>query len=325
MILQYLDFERPIVDLESRLEQLRRLDDGTNKTLREEAGKLEKKIVKIRKETFSNLTRWQITQLARHPNRPYMLDYVNHCFKNFLEIHGDRSFRDDPSIVAGFRGARLRKGDAHRPAEREEHHREDQPQLRDGAPGRVPEGAPADEARREIPYPRRHLHRHARRLPGARRRGTRPVRGDRPEPARDGETRDADRGRRDRRRGKRRRTGAGDRGRNPHDGIRDLLGHLSRGVRIHPVAGHGERGDGRGDDEDHRAGSQEVRHRGQDPAGAGRGGAPRPQGGRRYGPGGPAGIARIATVHSRPEASRPQVRQIPGDRPNQAEGGRFVR
>ncbi|HSL99034.1 MAG TPA: acetyl-CoA carboxylase carboxyltransferase subunit alpha [Candidatus Limnocylindria bacterium] len=102
MILQYLDFERPIVDLESRLEQLHRLDDGTNKNLREEAGKLEKKIVKIRKEIFSNLTRWQITQLARHPNRPYMLDYVNHCFKNFLEIHGDRSFRDDPSIVAGF-------------------------------------------------------------------------------------------------------------------------------------------------------------------------------------------------------------------------------
>jgi acetyl-CoA carboxylase carboxyl transferase subunit alpha len=102
MILQYLDFERPIVDLESRLEQLRRLDDGTDKNLREEAGKLEKKIVKIRKEIFSNLTRWQITQLARHPNRPYMLDYVNHCFKNFLEIHGDRSFRDDPSIVAGF-------------------------------------------------------------------------------------------------------------------------------------------------------------------------------------------------------------------------------
>ncbi|MGA6993181.1 MAG: acetyl-CoA carboxylase carboxyltransferase subunit alpha [Candidatus Deferrimicrobiaceae bacterium] len=102
MILQYLDFERPIVDLESRLEQLRRLDDGTNRNLREEAEKLEKRIVKIRKEIFSNLTRWQITQLARHPNRPYMLDYVNNCFKNFLEIHGDRSFRDDPSIVAGF-------------------------------------------------------------------------------------------------------------------------------------------------------------------------------------------------------------------------------
>lgn len=102
MILQYLDFERPIVDLESRLEQLRRLDDGTNRSLREEAEKLEKRIVKIRKEIFSHLTRWQITQLARHPNRPYMLDYVNLCFKSFLEIHGDRSFRDDPSIVAGF-------------------------------------------------------------------------------------------------------------------------------------------------------------------------------------------------------------------------------
>ncbi len=102
MILQYLDFERPIVDLENRLEQLRRVDDGTDKTLREEAGKLEKKIAKIRKEIFSNLTRWQITQLARHPNRPYMLDYVNLCFKNFLEIHGDRAYRDDPSIVGGF-------------------------------------------------------------------------------------------------------------------------------------------------------------------------------------------------------------------------------
>jgi acetyl-CoA carboxylase carboxyl transferase subunit alpha len=86
MILQYLDFERPIADLENKLEQLRRVDDGTDKNLQEEAGKLEKKIAKIRKETFSNL----------------MLDYVNFCFKNFLEIHGDRAYRDDPSIVAGF-------------------------------------------------------------------------------------------------------------------------------------------------------------------------------------------------------------------------------
>jgi acetyl-CoA carboxylase carboxyl transferase subunit alpha len=102
MILQYLDFERPIVELENKLEKLRRDDDGADKSIQEEAGKLEKKIAKIRKEIFSNLTRWQITQLARHPNRPYMLDYVNFCFKNFLEIHGDRAFRDDPSIVAGF-------------------------------------------------------------------------------------------------------------------------------------------------------------------------------------------------------------------------------
>lgn len=102
MILQYLDFERPIVDLENRLDQLRRVDDGSDRNVREETGKLEKKIAKIRKEIFSNLTRWQITRLARHPNRPYMLDYVNLCLKNFLEVHGDRLYRDDPSIVSGF-------------------------------------------------------------------------------------------------------------------------------------------------------------------------------------------------------------------------------
>lgn len=102
MILQYLDFERPIVDLENRLDQLQRMDDGTDKSVREEAAKLEKKIGKIRKEVFSNLTRWQITQLARHPNRPYMSDYVNLIFRNFMEIHGDRAFRDDPSLVCGF-------------------------------------------------------------------------------------------------------------------------------------------------------------------------------------------------------------------------------
>jgi acetyl-CoA carboxylase carboxyl transferase subunit alpha len=102
MILQYLDFEKPIVELENRLEQMRRVDDGTDKNLREEIAKLDKRIGKIRNQIFSNLTRWQITQLARHPNRPYMLDYVNLCFKNFLEIHGDRAFRDDPPIVCGF-------------------------------------------------------------------------------------------------------------------------------------------------------------------------------------------------------------------------------
>jgi len=102
MILQYLDFERPIVDLENRLEQLRRLDDGTDKNLREEAGKLEKKIAKIRKEIFS-----QPDPVADHPvgPPPEPALHARLCeplFKNFLEIHGDRLFRDDPSLVAGF-------------------------------------------------------------------------------------------------------------------------------------------------------------------------------------------------------------------------------
>jgi len=102
MILQYLDFERPIVDLENRLDQLKRIDDGTDKSVREETAKLEKKIEKIRKGVFSNLTRWQITQLARHPNRPYFSDYINLVFKNFIEIHGDRAFRDDPPVICGL-------------------------------------------------------------------------------------------------------------------------------------------------------------------------------------------------------------------------------
>ncbi|MCL2103135.1 MAG: acetyl-CoA carboxylase carboxyltransferase subunit alpha, partial [Syntrophorhabdaceae bacterium] len=102
MILQHLDFERPIIDLENRLDQLHRIDDGTDKSVREEAAKLEKKITKIRKEVFANLTRWQITQLARHPNRPYFYDYINLILKNFIEIHGDRAFSDDPPIICGF-------------------------------------------------------------------------------------------------------------------------------------------------------------------------------------------------------------------------------
>ncbi|HEY5995998.1 MAG TPA: acetyl-CoA carboxylase carboxyltransferase subunit alpha [Candidatus Deferrimicrobiaceae bacterium] len=102
MIFQYLEFERPLADLENKLEQLRRGDDGTEKAVRDEISKLEKKIAKVRKDIFSNLTRWQMTQLARHPNRPYMLDYINYCFKNFIEIHGDRAFHDDPPIVCGF-------------------------------------------------------------------------------------------------------------------------------------------------------------------------------------------------------------------------------
>ncbi|HEY3491154.1 MAG TPA: acetyl-CoA carboxylase carboxyltransferase subunit alpha [Candidatus Deferrimicrobiaceae bacterium] len=102
MILQYLDFERPLVELENKLEQLGPIDDGSDKSVRDEISKLEKKIAKTRKDIFGGLTRWQMTQLARHPNRPYMLDYINFCFKNFIEIHGDRAFHDDPPIVCGF-------------------------------------------------------------------------------------------------------------------------------------------------------------------------------------------------------------------------------
>lgn len=102
MIGQYLDFERPIVELENKLAQLKSSDDYGSKDVVEEIKKLERKIGKIKKEVFSNLTRWQKTLLARHPSRPYMLDYVKSIFKNFIEVHGDRGFMDDAAIVTGF-------------------------------------------------------------------------------------------------------------------------------------------------------------------------------------------------------------------------------
>lgn len=102
MIGQYLDFERPIIELENKLEQLKTSEDYGSKPVSEEIKKLEVKIGKIRKEIFTSLSRWQKTLLARHPSRPYTLDYVKLIFKNFIEIHGDRAFMDDPAIVSGF-------------------------------------------------------------------------------------------------------------------------------------------------------------------------------------------------------------------------------
>ncbi len=102
MVGQYLDFERPIIELENKLEELKRRSEYEEGDFSDEIEKLENKIRKIKKEVFSNLNRWQITQLARHPERPYMLDYVKMLFSDFIEVHGDRLFRDDPAIVTGF-------------------------------------------------------------------------------------------------------------------------------------------------------------------------------------------------------------------------------
>ncbi|CAN5911283.1 acetyl-CoA carboxylase carboxyltransferase subunit alpha [soil metagenome] len=98
---QILEFERPIIDLERKISELRGLstqtvDFGT------EIRKLEQKARKLQKEVFADLTAQQKVQLARHPMRPYMLDYVHLLMDDFVELHGDRSFRDDPAIIGGF-------------------------------------------------------------------------------------------------------------------------------------------------------------------------------------------------------------------------------
>jgi acetyl-CoA carboxylase carboxyl transferase subunit alpha len=97
----FLDFEKPLVELEQKIRELREYSTD-NVDFSTELKKLEKKAEKLREEIFSNLTRWQRTQLARHQNRPYTLDYVKHVFTDWFEVHGDRNFRDDPALVCGF-------------------------------------------------------------------------------------------------------------------------------------------------------------------------------------------------------------------------------
>lgn len=97
-----LDFEKPIADLEAKLEDMKRLADENNVDVREAARSLTENILNLRKETFSNLTRWQRVQLSRHPDRPYTLDYIEKICQEFHELHGDRTVKDDPAIVGGF-------------------------------------------------------------------------------------------------------------------------------------------------------------------------------------------------------------------------------
>jgi acetyl-CoA carboxylase carboxyl transferase subunit alpha len=95
-----LDFEKPVVELEQKLEELRKYAD--NPAIAEEVGKIEKKMIDLQKSIYSGLTRWQKVQLARHPDRPYTLDYISSITTDFFEMHGDRQVKDDKAIVGGF-------------------------------------------------------------------------------------------------------------------------------------------------------------------------------------------------------------------------------
>lgn len=98
----YLEFEKPLQELECKIEELKRLSDGSNLKINSEIKNLEKKAREIHSHIFSNLTAWQKTLLARHPERPYTLDYINMMTSDFVELHGDRLFGDDPAVVGGF-------------------------------------------------------------------------------------------------------------------------------------------------------------------------------------------------------------------------------
>lgn len=102
MIKYYLEFEKPIEDLELKIEEMKRISNGKDINLSGEVKKLEKKVRDLRTEIFSNLTPWQKTMLARHPDRPYTLDYIALMVEDFMELHGDRRYADDKSIVGGI-------------------------------------------------------------------------------------------------------------------------------------------------------------------------------------------------------------------------------
>ncbi len=102
MKLYTLDFEKPIVELEKQLEELRRKAAAQKIDLRAEINGMEKKIEETKRHVYSNLTAWQRVQISRHPKRPYFLDYVAHIFEGFTELHGDRRFGDDNAMMGGF-------------------------------------------------------------------------------------------------------------------------------------------------------------------------------------------------------------------------------
>lgn len=98
----FLDFEQPIAELEGKIEELRFVHNESAVDISKEIEQLEKKSQQLTKEIYTKLSPWQVTKIARHPERPYTLDYIRECFTNFEELHGDRHFSDDLSIVGGL-------------------------------------------------------------------------------------------------------------------------------------------------------------------------------------------------------------------------------
>ena len=98
----FLEFEQPIAELEAKIEELRYVQDDSALDISEDINRLQKKSQALTKEIYSKLTAWQISQVARHPQRPYTLDYIQNLFTDFEELHGDRNFADDAAIVGGL-------------------------------------------------------------------------------------------------------------------------------------------------------------------------------------------------------------------------------
>ncbi len=102
MDLKFLDFEQPIAELEAKIEELRNVQFDNNINISDALKQLEERSQALTESIFTDLSDWQISQLSRHPGRPYTLDYVEHVFTDFHELHGDRAYADDPAIICGL-------------------------------------------------------------------------------------------------------------------------------------------------------------------------------------------------------------------------------
>lgn len=102
MDLKFLDFEQPIAELEAKIEELRKVEFDNDINISDTLTQLEEKSERLTQSIFSDLSDWQFSQLSRHPERPYTLDYIEHMFTDFHELHGDRAYADDPAIVCGL-------------------------------------------------------------------------------------------------------------------------------------------------------------------------------------------------------------------------------
>ncbi|MDH3420943.1 MAG: acetyl-CoA carboxylase carboxyltransferase subunit alpha, partial [Gammaproteobacteria bacterium] len=102
MNLKFLDFEQPVAELEAKIDELKFVGDDSELNISEEIERLRRKSDTLTKSIFSGLSAWQVTQLARHPLRPYTLDYVTSCFSEFQELHGDRMYADDKALIGGL-------------------------------------------------------------------------------------------------------------------------------------------------------------------------------------------------------------------------------
>ncbi|WP_018231117.1 acetyl-CoA carboxylase carboxyltransferase subunit alpha [Thioalkalivibrio thiocyanodenitrificans] len=98
----FLDFEQPIAELEAKIEELRYVGDDAEVNIHDEISRLQSKCTSLTESIFAKLSAWQVAQLARHPRRPYTLDYIQRLFTDFEELHGDRNYADDPAIVGGL-------------------------------------------------------------------------------------------------------------------------------------------------------------------------------------------------------------------------------